>query len=208
MEDREKRPKGGSYPEGGLPPFEGLPPARGGRVPQRVEWEVVRSLRVPDDLPLLLERQPKRASSLKQIRHTHHQLARLIAVGSADAEASQITGYSPAYISKIKKDPSFEELVEYYAVQKEQIFVDVVDRMRVLGLSTLDELQNRLEEEPEEWSRRELMELAELMLVKPAAARTNLATTASAPPVSVNVKFVTAKVEPPLLIEGVVIDQK
>lgn len=186
-----------------------LPPSRGGRVPRRVKWEVVRSLRVPDDLPLLLERTPVPGgpSVLKQIRHSHHQLARLIATGVDDAEAALITGYSPSYISKIKGDPSFHSLLSYYHEQREQIFVDVVERMRTLGLSTLDELQNRLEEEPDEWSRRELMEMAELMLVKPAAARTNLNVAAPAPQVAVNVRFVTAHHEEPLQIEGKVIDQ-
>lgn len=186
-----------------------LPPKRGGRVPRRVRWEVVRSLRVPDDLPLLLERTPVPGGVpvLKQIRHSHHQLARLLATGTDIAEAALITGYNPSYISKIKTDPSFCSLLEYYHEQREQLFVDVVERMRTLGLSTLDELQNRLEEEPDEWSRRELMEMAELMLVKPAAARTNLNVTAPAPQVAVNVRFVTAHHEEPLQIEGKVIDQ-
>lgn len=189
----------------GLPPH-GLPPLRGGRAPRRVSWEVVRPVRVPDDLPLLSERAPAARQSLKTIRHTHHQLARLVASGVDDAESSLITGYSPSYISRIKSDPSFESLLAYYHEQKEAIFVDVTERMRQLGLATLDELQNRLEDEPDEWSRRELMELAELMLVKPAAARTNLNVAAPIAPVSVNVKFVTAQPREPVPITGIVIE--
>jgi hypothetical protein len=120
-------------------------------------------------------------------------MARLLATGVPQEEISLITGYSPAYISRIKSDPTFEALVEYYHKQREEIFVDVVERMKSLGLSTLDELQRRLEDEPDEWSRRELMEMAELMLVKPAAARTPMNVLAPAAPVSVNVKFVTAQ---------------
>lgn len=191
-----------------LKDFGGFPAGRGGRVPRRVKWEVVRRLRVPDDLPLLLERTPRQKQTLKTIRHTHHQLARLVATGVPDSEASLITGYSPSYISMVKKDPSFAGLLDYYHEQREQIFIDVVERMRGLGLSTLDEIQNRLEEEPEEWSRRELMELAELMLVKPAAARTPLQTTVGVAPVSVNVKFVTAEPRELPMIEGKVIDHQ
>lgn len=173
-----------------------LPPRRGGRVARRVRWQVVRKLRVPDDLPLLFDRQPRPRKNLKQIRHSHHQLARLLAEGVAQEEAGLITGYSPAYISVMKTDEAFKGLVDYYATQREIKFVDVVDRMRSLGLSTLDELQSRLETEPEEWTRRELMEMAELMLVKPAAARTPLVQNNAIAPVSVNVRFVTAHHEP------------
>lgn len=187
-------------------PFLGFPPVRGGRAPRRVSWEVVRPVRVPDDLPLLSDRAPAAKTSLKAIRHTHHQLARLVASGVDTAEAALITGYSPSYISRIKTDPAFESLLTYYSEQREAIFVDVTERMRSLGLATLDELQNRLEDEPDEWSRRELMELAELMLVKPASARTNLNVSTPMAPVSVNVKFVTAPNREPLPIEGVVID--
>lgn len=184
-----------------------LPPQRGGRVARRVRWEVVRVLRVPDDLPLLFERVSRPRKTLKQVRHSHHQLARLLSEGVSQEEAGLITGYSPSYISVIKDDPSFRGLIDYYATQREIKFVDVVDRMRSLGLSTLDELQARLETEPEEWTRRELMEMAELMLVKPAAARTPLISTAASPPVSVNVRFVTANHPEPKLVEGTVIDQ-
>src|SRR5215467_9971502 len=197
--------------EGGLVdcPFDRLPSGRGGRAARRVNWEVVRTLRVPDDLPLLSERHPKRASqqTLKHIRNSHHQLARLMATGVDQEEISLITGYSPAYISRIKNDPTFEALVDYYDKQRDEIFVDVVERMKTLGLSTLDELQRRLDDEPDEWYRRELMEMAELMLVKPAAARTPLHTTATIAPVSVNVKFVTAQPREPLAIEGIIVDQ-
>lgn len=188
-------------------PFEELPPARGVKSSRRVNWQVVRTLRLPDDLPLLFEKRPTKPRNLKQVRHSHHQLARLLATGVSQEEASLITGYSPNYISVIKDDPTFVGLIDYYHEQREQIFVDVVERMRTLGLSTLDELQHRLDEEPDEWSRRELMEMAELMLVKPAAARTPLQVTASAQPVAVNIRFVTAQHEEPKQIEGVVIDQ-
>lgn len=188
-------------------PFEGLPPAKGGRVQRRVKWQVVRTLRLPDDLPLLFEKRPTRRRNLKQVRHSHHQLARLLATGVPHEEASLITGYSPTYISVIKDDPTFVGLIDYYDTQREQIFVDVIERMRTLGLSTLDELQHRLDEEPDEWSRRELMEMAELMLVKPAAARTPLQVTAAAAPVAVNIRFVTAQHDEPKQVEGIVIDQ-
>jgi hypothetical protein len=63
--------------------------------------------------------------------------------------------------------------------------------MEVLGLSALDELQARLEADPEGWTKRELMELAELLLIKqrlPGERRE-----VSPGGVRVNVQFVTAE---------------
>jgi hypothetical protein len=151
-------------------------------------------------MALLQERHPKQSSyrTLKHIRHNHHQLARLMALGVPQEEISLITGYSPAYISRIKSDPTFEALVDYYHNQRDEVFVDVVDRMKTLGLASIDELQRRLEDEPDEWSRRELMELTELMLVKPAAARTPMNTTVAVAPVSVSVNFIKSESHVPL----------
>lgn len=150
---------------------------------------------VPDDLPLLEQALPAARKSISQVRHSHHQLARLLATGTDQSECSLITGYNPAYISVLKTDPTFQELMAYYASQEEQRHVDVLDRMRSLGLSTLDELQARLEENPESYSLRELMEQAELMLVKPmVASKSAIAATAGpAGGVSVAIKFVTSE---------------
>src|SRR5215469_3546499 len=58
-----------------------LASVRGGkkRFKRAVLWEVVRSLIIPDDLPLLNQSLPQARQSLSQIRHSHHQLAQLIA---------------------------------------------------------------------------------------------------------------------------------
>lgn len=165
-----------------------------GRPKKMVAWEVVRSLRVPDDLPLLTESLPAPRANLKQIRHSHHRLAELLAQGTDQVEASRLTGYNNAYISVLQTDPTFKELITYYTAQKEQTFIDVIERMRSLGLSTLDELQARLESNPDSYSNRELMEQAELTLIKPmAASRGQIQPNTGTTGVSVNVSFVQAK---------------
>ena len=167
----------------------------GGRKPTRsLLWEIVRPLKLPDDLPLLQQASPAPRKTISQIRHSHHQLARLLATGTDQNECSLITGYAPAYISVLKTDDSFQELMAYYATQAEQRHIDVLDRMRSLGLSTLEELQQRLEENPESYSLRELMEQAELMLVKPMqAARSTVQASGTGGGVSVAIKFVTSE---------------
>lgn len=173
-----------------------LGPNRGGRKKPKkgLMWELLRVLRAPEDLHLLHDTLPARRANLTQIRHSHHQLARQLSKGLSQQEASEITGYSPAYISVIKTDPAFAELVSYYAANEEEKHVDVLERMRILGLNTVEELQMRLETDPDSYSLRELMEQAELMLVKPMAVTRSTMPIASAGSAShgvqVNVNFV------------------
>lgn len=175
-----------------------FPSARGGKRTQvPVDVSVVRSL-TSDDLPALRAGAPVGSSNspLVSIRHSHHQLARLLAEGMEQGQVSLITGYSLSYISVIRKSPAFAELEAYYDIQRDQVFVDTLERMRSLGLSTIDELQERLASEPSKFSPRELMELAELCLVKPMVARATVNGSGGAsatPAVNVAVTFVSAQ---------------
>jgi hypothetical protein len=190
-----------------------LPVASGGRKPAEViEVHVVRAL-VPADLPELRRPSPLGMDLQRLVKTTaaHHQLARLLSEGRPHVEVSQLTGYSQSYISLLIDDPSFEELLASYASQREQVFVDVAERMKVLGLSAVDEIASRLESAPDEWTRQQLMDLAELMLLK---GRAGPGSTSGAGPqggvagpvVQVNVKFVTAA--PRETSPGVTIEQE
>lgn len=176
--------------------------------PPPLEINIVRFL-TEDDLEIL-NNPPAlgtQAPAIQSLRATHHQLAQLLVRGVTESEASLITGYSLSRISILKSDPTFSELLANYSTQRELAFADTLDRMRILGLSALDELQERLESSPEKWSNREVMEMAELMLVKPRAAANGSSlgvspVLSSAPSgVTVNVKFVSSDV-PALVIDG------
>lgn len=177
--------------------------AKGGarrRAGGEVTMTIVRSL-TEDDLPMLTEAQPLQATppGLVKIRQTHHYLAQLLAKGDVnDHEASLITGYAPSRISILRQDPLFKELLESYSANRAAIFIDVMERMKVLGLSTLDELQARLEEEPENFSRRELMEMAKLMLIDSKPRDGGQGVTANAS-IALNVKFVAPSPQAPML---------
>jgi len=71
---------------------------------------------------------------------------------------------TPGRISILKKDPAFAELIEYYKTQKDEAYVNVHERLAVLGLSSVEELAERLEDAPEGFTNRELMELSALGL--------------------------------------------
>lgn len=184
--------------------------ARGGRRPaSQVEVEVIRALTSED--AALLSRDNALvplagANGLTAIRHTHHRLAKLLASGMPQVQAAQTTGYSQAYISSLHHDPAFKELLAYYAERQEELFADVQRRMTDLGISALDEIQDRLATAPNDWSRRELMELAEMMLIK-SSKGPDIGQRHGGVEVSIAVKFVTPlPSEDPATSRGPLID--
>lgn len=177
--------------------------AGGRRKAAPLEVARVREL-TSEDVPLLQNPPPAAlpVRPLLAIRHSHHQLARLIASGKADQEISLITGYSPSYISSLKGGQDFKDLIAYYGAQKELIFVEAMERMKIVGLNTLDELQKRFEEAPEQFTNTQLMELIDLTLIKPTKSNLPVGNTQGGGPVTVNVQFVSGAEQRPQVIEG------
>lgn len=177
--------------------------AGGRRKAAPLEVARVRAL-TSEDVPLL--QAPPNVNlpirPLQTIRHSHHQLARLIASGKPDQEISLITGYSPSYISSLKGGQDFADLISYYGAQKELIFVETMERLKIVGLNTLDELQRRFDEAPEQFTNTQLMELIDLTLIKPTKAQVGLAPAGSSGPVTVNVQFVSGAQRAPQVLEG------
>lgn len=163
-----------------------------GRKGKQVSMEVVRELQV-SDLDLIQNPPPQGVvtSPLAKLRHSHHMLARLLAQGTRPGECSMMTGYSLSRISILQNDPAFRELISYYAANVEAKYLDVHERLASLGLSSLDELQERLDQDPDSFKNKELMDLAELALDRSVTkdARKGGQPGASIPP-TINVTFV------------------
>lgn len=168
-----------------------------GQVVRQIDSRDLEELMEPTNIPV--------DKPVQAIRHAHHQLAQLLAKGVSQSEISAITGYSPSYVSSIKTMPMVQELIVHYEQQREQQFVDVVERMKVLGISAIEELQQRLMDDPAGWTKRELVELAKCMTgdaasVGRAGGGQSGPTT---PPVSLSIQFVTpvAQPQPTMVIE-------
>lgn len=166
--------------------------------------ELVRALGA-EDLPALVAppAHGMTASPLQSLRHSHHQAAQLIAKGTEVGEVALLTGYSPSTLYRLKGDPAFAELIEHYASERQRVLVDVLERMKALGLSTLDELQERLESDPAGWTKGELMQLTELLLVK-GGRGVGAATYGggAGAPTAISINFVQADPGPTLVIDG------
>jgi len=112
------------------------------------------------DLSLLGQERGIKPTLIAKLRDRHHALARVLAAGMPDGTASAITGYSPSRISILKQDPSFRALMAHYAENEDAQLADFIERTTTLTLSAINELQDRLEEEPESFTHGQLQDLA------------------------------------------------
>lgn len=119
----------------------------------------VRELLMDEHLP---KKEVTPVPVLQRLRHRHHLLARLIAQGTKDADVAAISGYDPSRISVLKQDPAFRELISHYKSQVDEVFISVHERLLTLGLSSIDEMTDRIEQNPESFSTQDLMELIKL----------------------------------------------
>ena len=174
--------------------LQGIPSARGRR-PSPLSLSFVRELN-EGDLDVLVNPPPKgvETSPIARIRHTHHLLARCLAEGRKPTEVSLITGYSLSRISILQNDPSVKELIAYYATNVAEQYLDVHARLAALGVSTLEELQERLEENPDGFTAAQLMALAELALdrsVAPPKSTSKNSGDVGGPAINFNISFET-----------------
>lgn len=89
---------------------------------------------------------PAAVPALQVLRAAHHQVARLIAEGKSHVTISAMTGRTTASIHQLLGDPTFQELVEYYATQREEEFLGVQRQLAALGMTAAEILQERLED--------------------------------------------------------------
>lgn len=104
------------------------------------------------------------AGGVKRLREKHHRLARALALGQTPTEAGLCCGYTPARVHQLKADPSFQELLAYYAAKEELVFESVVEKLRDVAELALGEIATRLEDEPEALTFGQLIDAASLTL--------------------------------------------
>lgn len=96
----------------------------------------VRSL-VREDLLRLKEKRTKVAPHVKMLRDSHHNVARLVAMGLRDFEVASRSGYSLQRIYQLKRDPSFTSLVEHYRGVVTESFKESADEYMDLVTSNM-----------------------------------------------------------------------
>lgn len=139
----------------------GLSPRGSGRASRPLTAVYVRDLQ-PADVSLLASERGIKPTPIARLRDRHHSLARCLAQGMKDAEASAVTGYDVSRISILKSDPTFKELVDHYQRQENSLLADFTERATSLSLTALNEIQERIEEDAESVSMTTLLEVVKI----------------------------------------------
>jgi len=136
-----------------------------GRRPHPLTAEVVREINEAD-LGLLAVNAfaPAPPQELKRLSDRHHMAARLLAAAKPPGEVAMITGYSASRLSVIQQSPAFKELVSLYKREVDIEFGSVLETLAGLSKEALSEISDRLEEEPEQFSLKDLRETAAMGL--------------------------------------------
>ena len=126
-----------------------------GRPQVAIEAEMVRELSEEDLADLELER--PRIATLKQLRDSHHSVARYIAQGFSYPDISAMTGYSTSRIAVLVSDPAFKELVSFYRENTREAMKRLDERLIDATGTALSILQERLEDDPEAFENSDLL---------------------------------------------------
>lgn len=94
------------------------------------------------------------SNRVKQIRDSHHRVARLMALGLRNFEIAEETGYNTVRISHFRKDPAFQELVNHYRSVEDEAFIagrdnyyeDVISNRKLSAAEINDRLQTKADE--------------------------------------------------------------
>ena len=131
---------------------------RPGRKPAPLTAAVTRPLEAAD-LAALSEPRGTTAPELKRVTERHHALARALASGLSEGEAAALVGYSQSRVSILKDSPAFRELLELYRDQRDTQFAEFHALLAGLATDAALELRERLENDPEELSVGQLMDI-------------------------------------------------
>lgn len=124
----------------------------------------VRPMTEEDLAKLTGEERATKAPNLKKLRQRHHALARALASGMPQGEAAISCGYTQSYVSIIESSPAFSELVKFYECEVHKEYLGTHEAMAGLSRDTIDILTERVEENPDDLSVGQLIEISKLGL--------------------------------------------
>lgn len=87
-------------------------------------------------------------------------LARLLAIGVSPRECSARLNISVNRISILQSDPTFKGLLKVYATKQDEITHEILENFKEVGLNAIQEIRDRLLEEPEKFQNGQLLDLA------------------------------------------------
>lgn len=101
---------------------------------------------------------------VQRIRERHHSVARLVASGLQHSVVAKITRYTEAYLSVLLKAPAMRELIGHYKTRHDAAAGIVGEQLRTLSMTSVEELQRRINDAPDSVATSELTAIAKLGL--------------------------------------------
>lgn len=105
------------------------------------------------------EEPQRQKPTVVKLRESHHAVARLVALGQSPAEISLQTGYSLARLYTLAVNPSFRDLVAFYRNDEAAVHQDFMFRMGLVAQDALQEIHERLQDNPERFDEDQLTDL-------------------------------------------------
>ena len=130
----------------------------------------------PSPVPGTLITQPKRSAGRPpgklaiETRFRHHQAAKMMAEGMGPTEIAAAIGVSNARIHQLKADPAMKELVAFYAGKLGETWDAMHKRLATLGGMAVDELMDKLEADPDSFTKKDLLDIANMALERSGMA--------------------------------------
>lgn len=94
-----------------------------------------------------LAKQDFSGGAIARLSQRHHNLALVIAKGRSPSEAAFIVGYDVGQVRRLLDDPTFKELIAYYAAESAPVRDILMQRIEGISLEATEELLRRFEDE-------------------------------------------------------------
>lgn len=173
-----------------------LIPSRGA-IAEPLFMEVTRELSA-NDLARAHEAPKVNVPVLQRLRATHHRQASLLASGKSLKEVAAIVGCTPQRLTQLQSDPTFTDLVAYYADQIMVIALEdgarLRDKLIDVGELAVDEIRDRLEDD----QKRKNMPIGEIRKIAEFAMDRTVAPPKAAPPTNTTPTSVTLNFGTPI----------
>jgi hypothetical protein len=95
-------------------------------------------------------RQPSARGRIANIKDSHHNLARLCALGLSNNEVADRLGYSIGRVSILRHDPSVVELIAHYRELVTENFVEVVDEFQRTAVANMAKAERMISDKIDE----------------------------------------------------------
>lgn len=84
---------------------------------------------------------------VRRLRTRHHEIARLMVLGTPNVEIAACFNMSPVTISLLRHNPAFSDLLAFYGAERDKDVTNLSSRLRGVAIDAIDRLQDMVNDE-------------------------------------------------------------